>query len=187
MQCPNYPTTCQADLIFHAAKKHGTSRSKTTDKRKICLGELSEAYALLEHRSSQHGISVNTFNPDEADNLLEDIDDTETKVNLGSCKHSSVDFELQKGWDSLFNIARSNIITSLHNGKWIKCSVHSNEQPKSNLHSNLFHKTSIIERVDTFMHKKNNRKMEKFNLQSCVHTGRHDLSEKEFAKNGYCW
>ena len=112
---PHFPTTSQADLNYHIAKKHATPRVKNTHKCRICFKEFSGSYALRQHKPSEFGLQMKSPEFD-VNNLLED-DDADLKEELQACQHFLVDSELEKRRHRVFILAMSTLDNSLINMK----------------------------------------------------------------------
>ena len=114
-QCPNFSTNSQADLTYHNAKKHATSRLKITHNCQTCLKGVSGFYALRQHKTSEHGIQMKSAEFDVK--IFLEIDDADLKEELQVCQHSLVDADLEKGKHHVFNFAMSTFDNSLINKK----------------------------------------------------------------------
>ena len=54
-QCPNFSTKSQADLNFHIAKKHSSTKPQQIHKCQRCDAVFSGFYSLRQHREKVHG------------------------------------------------------------------------------------------------------------------------------------
>ena len=97
-QCPNFSTKSQKVLNYHIAKKHGTSKPKTTHTCKVCKEEFAGFYALRQHKSKMHGLYVKKA---DSSPLVNDIDDHSLKEELRACEHFLVDSEFERGRHSV--------------------------------------------------------------------------------------
>ena len=113
-QCPNFSTKSQNDLNYHIAKKHGTSKPKTTNTCKVCKEEFPGFYALRQHKSKMHGLYVKKVNSSP---LVNDIDDHSLKEELRACEHFLVDSEFERGRHKVFNYAVETLNTEIVNDK----------------------------------------------------------------------
>ena len=111
--CTNSSTKSRDDLNYHIAKKHATLLLKNTHKCKICFIEISDFYALRQHKTSKHGLQMESAEFDES-NFLED-DDADVKEKLQECQLFLVNYELEKGRHRVFNFAMSTFDISLDN------------------------------------------------------------------------
>ena len=110
-KCPNFFTNSRDDMNYHIAKKHATPRVKTAQKCKICFKEFSGFYALRQHKTSEHGVQMNS--PEFDVNSLVEDDDADLKEELQACQQFLVDSELEKGRHRVFNFAMSTFDNSL--------------------------------------------------------------------------
>ena len=93
-KCSNFSTKSQKVLNYHIAKKHGTSKPKTTHTCKVCKEEFAGFYALRQHKSKMHGLKVKKT---DSSSLVNDIDDDSLKEELLACEHFLVDSEFERG------------------------------------------------------------------------------------------
>ena len=109
-QCPKFSTLSQDDLNYHIAKQHSAAGPSKTYKCKLCHAEFPGFYALRQHKNTQHGtqIGFGAGNIDVED-IVGDVEDQSLREELQSCKHFSVDSEIQEGRHSVFNFAVNNL------------------------------------------------------------------------------
>ena len=105
--CPNFSTKSRDVLNYHIAKKHATPPLKDTHKCKICFKEFSGFYALQQHKTSEHGLTMKSAEFDVS--ILLDDDDADLKEELQALQHFLVDSELEKGRHRVFNFAGVNL------------------------------------------------------------------------------
>ena len=113
-QCPNFSTKSQNDLNYHIAKKHGTSKPKTTHTCKVCKEEFAGFYALRQHKSKMHGLNLKKA---DSSPLVDDIHDDSLKDELRACGHFLVDSEFERGRHKVFNYAVETLNTEIVNKK----------------------------------------------------------------------
>ena len=113
-QCPNFSTKSQNDLNYQIAKKHGTSKPKTTHTCKVCKEEFPGFYALRQHKSKMHGLYVEKV---DSSPLVNDIDDHSLKEELRACENFLVDSEFERGRHKVFNYALETLNTKIVNDK----------------------------------------------------------------------
>ena len=146
--CPNFSTKSRHDLNYHLAKKHATPPLKNTHKCKICFKEFSGFYALRQHKTSEHGLQMESAEFDLS-NLLED-DDADLKEELQACQHFLVDSELEKGRHRVFNFAMSTFDNSLINQKLALVFKGLECAAKLNLAFGFFSQKLKMDRIDIF-------------------------------------
>ena len=113
-KCSNFSTKSQKVLNYHIAKKHGTSKPKTTHTCKVCKEEFAGFYALRQHKSKMHGLKVKKT---DSSSLVNDIDDDSLKEELLACEHFLVDSEFERGRHKVFNYAVETLNTEIVNDK----------------------------------------------------------------------
>ena len=109
-KCPIFSTKSRDDLNYHIAKQHSAAAPSKTYKCKLCHAEFPGFYALRQHKNTQHGtqIGFGASNIDVED-IVGGVDDQSLREELQSCRHFSVDSEIQKRRHSVFNFAVNNI------------------------------------------------------------------------------
>ena len=181
--CSNFSTISQIVFNCHIARKHPRIGAKSTYKCKFRLKEFSAFYVPPKHRRTHRGLPIKTSSPD-MDSFFDDVDDTELKNKPTSGKQFLVDSELERGRHDVF-ISPGHPSTSLSSAKiQIICTAASIVLQKSTIPSSLLSKSLKMERVDISMNTKTIR-LWKFR-SSCAHKMIWQ-TEREHAKNGYCW
>ena len=104
IQCPDFSTKSQNDLIYNIAKNHSAPKPDITFKVKLCYQEFPRFYALRQHRDTQHGTQIgfgaSNFDVEE---IVGDVDDQSLTEELESCKHFLTDTEMENGRQKVFN------------------------------------------------------------------------------------
>ena len=113
-KCSNFSTKSQKVLNYHIAKKHGTSKPKTTHTCKVCKEKFAGFYALRQHKSKMHGLYVKKA---DSSPLVNDINDHSLKEELRACEHFLVDSEFERGQHKVFNYAVETLNTEIVNDK----------------------------------------------------------------------
>ena len=151
IQCPNFFTNSQDDLIYHISKRHSAPNPDVTFKCKLCYAQLPSFYALRQLRNSQQGTLIGfgaiSINVEEIEG---DVDDQSLREELESCKHFLTDTKLENVRHRVFNFAMSSFDKSLLNDKLdyvfkeLKCAA------RGNLAFGFVLKTLRMEFVNTF-------------------------------------
>ena len=92
------------DLKYHIAKKQSAPKLDNTFNCKLCSQDLLGFYALRQHENTQHGFPIKTTNVDP-DDIINEVDDANLKVELRSFQDFLVDSELQRVGHKVFNYA----------------------------------------------------------------------------------
>ena len=108
-QCPNFSTTSQTDLNYNIAKKHSASGPKNNPTCKECSIEFPSFYSLRHHKQRYYTAETTTSG-EKADmqSIADAGDDKSLEEELQSCRQFLVDFEVQKGRHSMFNLVVNN-------------------------------------------------------------------------------
>ena len=93
-------------MNYDIAKKHSSATARVVYKRKKCNNDFHSFYNLWEHKRKELGAQrgSGTQNIDVA-HVMGDIDDNSLKEKLETCKHFSVDSEIENGRHRVYNVA----------------------------------------------------------------------------------
>ena len=97
-------------MQYHIAKKHSKATARTVHKLKICDKHLQSFYNLQEHERRDHGAERGSRaqNADVA-RVMGDVDDNSWKEEHETCKHFSVDSEMENGRHRVYNFAMDTL------------------------------------------------------------------------------
>ena len=117
-QYPNFSTKSQMDLKYPFAKKHSAPKPDVTFKCKLCYQEFPGFYALRQHETTQHGMQIGSGTRDvDVEHIVGDVEDHRLREDMRSCRHFSVDFELERTRHNVFNYAVETLNETIMNEK----------------------------------------------------------------------
>ena len=116
-QSPSFSTKSQEELKYHFARKHSAPKPSVTFQCELFCQEFPGTYALLRHKNTQHGFSINTANVDPND-IMNAVDDANLLEELRSCQHFFVDSQLDCARHQVFNCAIGSLKTKILDEKF---------------------------------------------------------------------
>ena len=117
-QCPNLSIKSQNDLNYQSAKKHSAPKPDATFKCKLCYQEFPGFYALRQHRNTQHEMQIGSGTRDVVvEHIVGDVEDDRLREELRSCQHFSMDSEIGRARNKVFNYAVETLNETIVNEK----------------------------------------------------------------------
>ena len=87
IQCSNFSTKSQNDLIYHFAKKHSAPKIDVNFKCKLCHQEFPGLHALRQHKNTQHGMQIGSGTRDvDVESMVGDVDDQSLRESWNLAK-----------------------------------------------------------------------------------------------------
>ena len=111
-ECPNFSTSSLDNLIYHVAKENSSPKIVVIFKCKLFYEEFSGSQALRQHKKSQHGVQIRSFNKDLG-SFSEEVESNELKKELRACENFLIDSEFKKQRYALFKFSMSGFKNSL--------------------------------------------------------------------------
>ena len=122
-QCPNFFCKTRTEMGHHTAIKHAIPSMIAKTKCKICEDEYPSFYSLQKYKKSVHGTTSSIENVNvNLDTFLGDYDDKALRQELTACQHFSVDSEIVRARQHVFNLASTNVTQSSCERKFNKFS-----------------------------------------------------------------
>ena len=108
--CTNFSTQSRAGIIYHIAKKHFRATARVAHKCKKCDKDIHSFYNLPKHKRKEHEAQriSGAQNVDVA-HVMEDVFDYHLKEEMETCKHFSVDSDMENGRHRVYNFAMDTL------------------------------------------------------------------------------